>query len=247
MKARKNLTIGMLLVMGVSFMVLFLNGCTKENTAAATSADLQYKNAILNYTMADTTLTGCLSCVDSLPFESLNTSEAEALVIMREEEFLAHDVYLTLSQLYTKPIFRNITRSEQRHTDAIKALINKYSLVDPAANHVTGTFTNQDLQALYNSLVTLGSGSLSNALIVGATIEDLDIKDMKDHLLTIDNQDIACVFNNLMRGSRNHLRSFYANIKFTGGTYTPQYLTQEEFDAIVNSKHETGTGNCHCN
>ncbi len=247
MKARKNLVIAMFLVMGVSFAVLSMNGCTKETTAGTASADSQYKDGILNYTIADTSLTGCLSCVDSLPFESLNASESEALVMMREEEFLAHDVYLTLSQLYTKPIFRNITRSEQRHTDAIKALINKYALVDPAANHVTGTFTNQDLQTLYNSLVTLGSGSLSNALTVGATIEDLDIKDMKDHLLTIDNQDITCVFNNLMRGSRNHLRSFYANIKFTGGTYTPQYLTQEDFDAIVNSKHETGTGNCRCN
>ncbi|MCX6278241.1 MAG: DUF2202 domain-containing protein [Bacteroidetes bacterium] len=247
MKARKNFAIGMFLLMGVSFILLSLNGCTKKTTSVPASADSQYKDAILNYTIADTSLTGCLSCVDSLPFESLNASESEALVIMREEEFLAHDVYLTLSQLYTKPIFRNITLSEQRHTDAIKSLINKYSLVDPAANHVTGIFTNQDLQTLYNSLVTLGSGSLLNGLVVGATIEDLDIKDLKDHLLTIDNQDIACVFNNLMRGSRNHLRSFYANIKFTGGAYTPQYLTQEDFDAIVNSKHETGTGNCHCN
>ncbi len=247
MKARKKLAIGMFLVMRVSFMVLSLNGCTKETNAVTASADSQYKEDILNYTIADTSLTGCLSCVDSMPFESLNASESEALVIMREEEFLAHDVYLTLSQLYTKPIIRNITLSEQRHTEAIKALIHKYSLVDPAANHVTGIFTNQDLQTLYNSMVTLGSGSLLNGLVVGATIEDLDIKDLKDHLLTIDNQDITSVFNNLMRGSRNHLRSFYANIKFTGGTYTPQYLTQEDFDAIVNSKHETGTGNCHCN
>lgn len=247
MKARKNFAIGMFLVMGVSFMVLSLNGCTKETTAVPASADSQYKEDILNYTIADTSLTGCSSCVDSLPFEALSTSEAATLIFMREEEYLAHDAYLTLSLLYTKPIFRNIARSEQRHTDAIKALINKYSLVDPAANHVTGTFTNQNLQTLYNSLVTLGSGSLSNALTVGATIEDLDIKDLKDQMLTIDNQDITCVFNNLMRGSRNHLRSFYANILFTGGTYAPQYLTQEEFDAIVNSKHETGTGNCHCN
>ncbi len=124
MKARKNLAIGMFLVMGVSFMVLSLNGCTKETTAVPASADSQYKEDILNYTIADTSLTGCLSCVDSLPYESLNASESEALVIMREEEFLAHDVYLTLSQLYTKPIFRNIARSEQRHTDAIKALIS---------------------------------------------------------------------------------------------------------------------------
>jgi hypothetical protein len=241
MKTKKNVTIGMFLMTGLSVLMLSLTGCTKESNSASAGDESMVKETILNYTYNDTTVSGCY-CVDSLPLEPLSTSETEALVIMREEELLAHDVYLALSGLYTKPIFRNIARSEQRHSDAVRALIAKYALVDPAANHVAGTFTNQDLQTLYNSLVSLGSSSLANALTVGATIEDLDIKDLENHLLTIDNQDITCVFNNLMRGSRNHLRSFYANILFTGGSYTPQYLTQAEFDAIVNSAHETGPG-----
>jgi hypothetical protein len=66
--------------------------------------------------------------------------------------------------------------------------------------------------------------------------------DLKNHLLLVDNQDITSVYNNLMRGSRNHLRSFYANILFLGGTYTPQYLSPEEFNAIITGKHETGPG-----
>ena len=237
----------MMLIMSLSFVILSLNGCTKDNNSISSAGTSQNKDALISYTYSDATLTGCNYCIDSLPVEPLSTSEAEALVIMREEELLAHDVYYTLSQLYTKPIFKNISRSEQWHTDMIKALIVKYGLVDPAANHVTGTFTNQGLQNLYTSLVSTGSISLMNGLVVGATIEDLDIKDLKDHLLTIDNQDITCVFTNLMRGSRNHLRSFYANILFHGGSYTPQYITQDEFTAIVNSEHETGSGNCHCN
>jgi hypothetical protein len=247
MKTKRNVNIGITLIAGLTLVMFSLTGCTKENDAFTSNDDAAYKESILNYTVADTSLTGCSSCIDSLPIEPLSTSEAEALIIMREEEFLAHDVYLTLSQLYTKPIFRNIARSELRHSDAVKMLITRYGLTDPAANHVTGVFMNQDLQALYNSLITLGSSSLINGLITGATIEDLDIVDLREHLLTVDNQDITCVFNNLMRGSRNHLRSFYANILFTGGTYTPQYLTQQEFDAIVNTPHERGAGNCHCN
>lgn len=42
-----------------------------------------------------------------------------------------------------------------------------------------------------------------------------------------------------MKGSRNHLRSFYNNIISNGGTYTPQYISQSEFDTIVNSSMET--------
>lgn len=245
MNTKKNVTITMMLMFSVSFMVFSLTGCTKETTTVATADDLLTKEALLNYTIADTSQSGTFYCVDSLPLEPLTEAETAALLMMREEEYLAHDVYVTLSLLYTKPIFRNIARSEQRHTDAVKALITKYGLTDPAANHVTGVFSSEEIQTLYNSLVSLGSTSLINALVVGATIEDLDIKDLQNQLLVVDNQDITCVFNNLMRGSRNHLRSFYANVKFTGGTYTPQYLTQAEFDAIVNSKHEIGSGHCN--
>ncbi|MGZ5285653.1 MAG: DUF2202 domain-containing protein [Flavisolibacter sp.] len=44
----------------------------------------------------------------------------------------------------------------------------------------------------------------------------------------------------LSKGSRNHMRAFYKNILIVGGTYTPQFLTQVEFDAIINSAMETG-------
>ena len=247
MKKTKIAGTWMMFLLGISFLSSSLSGCSKENVDDNSTGNLLYKEAVLDYTFNDTPSEEYLTNLKCSQLDSLSPTEAEALLVMREEEFLAHDVYLTLSQLYTKPIFRNISRSELVHTNAVKLLITKYGLVDPAANHVTGTFTNSDLQALYTTLVNLGSTSLMNGLIVGATIEDLDISDLQDHLLSIDNQDIICVFNNLMRGSRNHLRSFYANIVFMGGTYTPQYLTQEEFDAIVNSKHEIGTGNCRCN
>ncbi len=244
MKTRKFARTGTMLMLGISLFTLSLNGCTKAETSiapAATADDSQTKEAILNYSYTDSIPTASC-CMDSLPYETLSPEETEGLIYMREEEYLAHDVYLTLSQLYAKPIFRNISASELRHTAAIKALLIKYNLEDPAANHVTGVFTNPTLQTLYTALVSQGSTSLLNGLIVGATIEDLDIVDLKNHLLTVDNQDITMVFNNLMRGSRNHLRSFYANILFIGGTYTPQYLTLDEFNAIITGKHEAGPG-----
>jgi hypothetical protein len=56
----------------------------------------------------------------------------------------------------------------------------------------------------------------------------------------IDNADILLVYDNLLRGSRNHLRAFMKTLSQQGGGYTPQYLSQTEFDAIVNSPMETG-------
>jgi hypothetical protein len=137
------------------------------------------------------------------------------------------------------PIFNNISNSEQTHTDSINFLIVRYGLNDPFVNEI-GKFTNEELQALYDSLVEKGNNSLEDALIVGATVEEVDIIDLKEAISNTDKADIKTVYENLMKGSRNHLRSFVSNMKSRGYSYSPQYLSQEEFDQIVNSQIERG-------
>ena len=186
-----------------------------------------------------------LSCITSLPVEPLSTSEINALKTMREEELLAHDVYVLFYSLYKIPVFNNISLAETQHAEAVKTLLLKYSLPDPAVNHVAGVFVNSNLQAIYTSLVAQGKASLSAALTVGATIEDLDINDLHNHIATdIDNQDILFVFSNLEKGSRNHLRSFNRLLTARGVTYTPQYISLEYFNQIISSPHETGSVVC---
>lgn len=180
------------------------------------------------------------SQVNNLPSEPLNTDEKTTLSFMREEEKLARDVYIFLYNKWALTIFNNISSSEQSHMNAIVQLLSKYNLPDPVGSNGYGIFSNPVLQNLYTQLTTQGSVSLPDALKVGATIEDLDIYDLTIALTKVDNQDITLVYNNLVKGSRNHLRSFYSNIINAGDTYTPQYITQAEFDAIINSPMETG-------
>jgi hypothetical protein len=124
--------------------------------------------------------------------------------------------------------------------DAILMLLKKYQITDPVGSNAVGVFNNPALQTLYNQLVADGKVSALKAYTVGATIEDLDIYDLNNALKNIDNQDIQLVYSMLIKGSRNHLRSFYKNILKVGGTYTPQYITQAEFDDIIKSDMETG-------
>ncbi|HNR18064.1 MAG TPA: DUF2202 domain-containing protein [Chitinophagaceae bacterium] len=180
------------------------------------------------------------SQVNNLPSEPLNTDERTTLSFMREEEKLARDVYIFLYNKWALTIFNNISSSEQSHMNAVVQLLSKYNLPDPVGSNGYGIFSNPVLQNLYTQLTTQGSVSLPDALKVGATIEDLDIYDLTIALTKVDNQDITLVYNNLVKGSRNHLRSFYSNIINAGGTYTPQYITQAEFDAIINSPMEIG-------
>jgi hypothetical protein len=236
MKTQISASVRMGIVAAVAALSISFFGCSKDNAntpVATTDSSVLLKESTLNYTTPENTTYIASSCV--LPNEELSEAEASALIYMREEEMLAHDGYLTFSAMYPNPVFKNIRNSEAIHTEAVRRLLVKYNLPDPMVNHVAGTFANPEFQGLYNSLVATGTQSLLKAMTVGATIEDLDIYDLKNRLLVVDNRDITFVFNNLMNGSKNHLRAFYANILFLGGTHIPQYLTQEEFNAIINS------------
>ncbi len=172
----------------------------------------------------------------------LSAEEAEGLLFMREEEKLAHDVYITLNATWNLPVFGNIASSEQSHTDAIAVLLERYGLPDPAQSEV-GVFTNPDLQTLYNELVAQGSQSLADALKVGGAIEEIDILDLRTRLAQTDNADIIQVYTNLLNGSGNHLRAF-ANtlLTQTGETYQPQYLSLEDYQAILSAAGGNGNG-----
>jgi hypothetical protein len=174
--------------------------------------------------------TGQPGMIDALPHEDLSQDEIDALLWMREEEKLARDVYLALHAIHQHPVFWRIASSEQRHMDALAVLLDKYGLDDPVVND-QGEFTNPDLGQLYLDLVTAGESSLEDALYAGATIEDLDIFDLKRTLQLVDNQDITIVFKNLMRGSMNHLRAFVRLLE--PAEYEAQYLSPEELEEIL--------------
>ncbi len=78
------------------------------------------------------------------------------------------------------------------------------------------------------------------ALQVGATIEDLDIHDLEELIAQADNEDIRTVYQNLLKGSGNHLRAFWYELSLNGGEYEAQYISAEELAAIVTSERERG-------
>jgi hypothetical protein len=179
--------------------------------------------------------------INALPKEVLNDKETQSLLTMREEEKLAHDVYITLYNKWGVNIFTNIAASEQSHTKAVLTLLQKYQLTDPADASPVGVFKDSTLQVLYNQLVNTGLTSSLDAFKIGATIEDLDLYDLTEWVKYADNQDVLFIYQNLMKGSRNHLRSFYGQILSANGSYAPQYISQTEFEAIINSPKETGS------
>ena len=182
------------------------------------------------------------SAVDALPKQTLSASEVLGMLQMREEEKLARDVYWTLYQKWGDKIFYNIAQSEKTHMAAVKALLDKYDLQDPVTNNATGAFTNPHIKELYVQLVKEGDKSLVDALKMGARIEELDIYDLDVFLKQTNNEDIKLVYENLKKGSENHLRAFMSQLEKQGATYKPIYISQEQFDSILNATQQKGHG-----
>ena len=168
-----------------------------------------------------------------MPKEEVSKAEKKSLLHMYEEEKLAGDVYKTLNAKWDLRIFSNISRAEDHHQSTLAALLDKYEIEYPE-NLEIGQFKNEKLQTLYDALIAKGKVSLQEALVVGATIEDLDIFDLEEALeKDVDSEDIAYVYANLIRGSENHMRAFTRWLKRYDFSYQSQYITKERFEKIV--------------
>lgn len=168
--------------------------------------------------------------------QTLTEADKDALLFMLEEEKLARDTYIFLNNQWALNQFANIKNSEQMHMDAVENLLIQYNVEYTILPE--GQFENQTLQNFYNQFIVDGAVSQANALQIGATIEDLDIVDLVDYINATSNTALINVFESLQCGSRNHLRSFVFGIENAGNTYTPQFLSQEDYDAIIAGSHE---------
>lgn len=212
---KKLMMLSSLMILALSFSLI---SCEKS-TAETNIADQSYKQ------------------------DSVSDQCSESLIFMREEEKLAHDVYINLYETYNLPVFRNISKSELIHTNAIKGLLDQYELEDPFLEGV-GNFTNPDLSNLYAELMESGVQTLESALRVGATIEELDIIDLKEAIANCSEDPVITVYTRLLNASGNHLRAFVGQLRFRGFEYAPQFLSEEVFNEIINDEHHTGGGGC---
>jgi hypothetical protein len=163
---------------------------------------------------------------------------AADLCMLREEEKLARDVYTALFASTSISVFENIARSEQMHTDAVAAQLAMRGIPDPVTDDTPGVFQAPAFQALYASLTLEGRMSDVAALRVGATIEDLDLRDIQQMQARTSDAAALALFDNLACGSRNHMRSFAGQLESRGERYVAAYLTPAELADILASPRE---------
>ena len=133
---------------------------------------------------------------------------AEMLTFIVQEEKLAHDLYVQLARTSGAVQFQNILNSESTHISLVQGLLATYNIVDPTVGLAEGEFVDQELQALYDSLLASGSVDRAGAIAAGIAVEEKDIADIEVMLASELPSDVASVLERLLSGSQNHLAAF---------------------------------------
>ena len=228
----KNVVISFFLFASIAV----LTSCQKD---AMTSENPQYASVLSVSTDGTSSLIEANLKSALIETSDLTETELASLLKMKEEEKLARDVYTVLAQKWGSQIFTNISKAENNHLNAIVLLLSNYGSTETAIGEA-GVFADAAVRTLYNDLVAKASASIEEAYKTGALIEDMDIKDLTAALGTTSNENVILVFENLEKGSRNHLRAFNRQLTTLGIVYTPVYITQTDYDQIVSSAMEKG-------
>ena len=139
---------------------------------------------------------------------SLTATEAGDILFIREEEQLAHDLYVRWGGMYMIPVFSNIAASETMHINEVQLLIDRYGLQGNRIGNASTGYQNATIQSLYNTLVAQGDTGLAGALEAGLAVEERDIADLDHALGNTTRPDIIQVWSSLRRGSENHKSAF---------------------------------------
>lgn len=163
--------------------------------------------------------------VQDIASSALSDQEKIDLAYQYSEEMVARDAYNYFFSLYNVQTFKNIAESEQKHMDAVKVLLDRYSLPTP---------TNYgELDSTFLTLKAEWEKWLKEALEVGLKIEILDVKDIVDTIKTTDNDDLKLVFSNIGGASYNHMRGFLQTLQANHMTTTvdySSYLTESDIN-----------------
>lgn len=133
------------------------------------------------------------------------------LVYMIQEEKLAGDLYESFFAQTGLKVFKNIARSEDRHMASLIKQAQQAGIeVDNLLALPAGQFADTGLQAMYESLLAQGSVSAAAALEVGKQVEEADIADLNEVMVSVAGTRLANVYDNLLAGSSQHYASFDA-------------------------------------
>ena len=163
--------------------------------------------------------------IKDIPAGTVDKAEKTMLINQYGEEKMARDLYTYAYEKYWIQTFSNISKAEQKHMDAVKALLDRYNISAP-------TDYAKDNE-LYNTLKANIDKSKKDAIEVGITVEMVDIDNMIKDIKVTDNDDIKTILTRIWWASYNHMRWFVKalnNAGYTTDLKWTNYLSEDDIN-----------------
>lgn len=164
----------------------------------------------------------------------LTEQEEMDLLFSCEQEKLLRDVYLYSFDKYGNAIFNQIAGSQNVRMSELKGLISSYNLDDPTSLDI-GMFSTSSFQDIYNTALIQSDSSLESAIMAILYLEDKDMVDIREFISNTTKENMLYTYEFMYCTSENHIRWLYPELLLEGGTYTPQFISQDDFNEIINS------------
>lgn len=186
--------------------------------------------------------------VDSLnaamqPTDSLTVEEVAYLLDLREARKLQQDLMTAAREAFPKDetedeLMPKMHEAHKTHKDAVARMLGFYGIEVPELGEA-GVFEDATLQASYDSAVAAMT-SETEALQVLMGQKELTILMFTTDLTTVENDNIQMLLENLLRAAQNHLCALNNKLLESEITYVPTVLSQEDFDAIIETGIQRG-------
>lgn len=178
------------------------------------------------------------SLLASYDAEPLSINEVQSLIRVVWAEKLLHDLAYELGERYDLVYMKDIARSEQTHLDAMNSLFVRYELSSRLVGYSRGEYGDAAMKTYYDSLLLKAMESESLALVQMQRGLESDLEILESDRGLIDNKDVGLVYDNLMRGTRNHMRVLHRKMVAMGAKYEPT-MVKADYLELVNSPSET--------
>jgi len=184
-------------------------------------------------------INGIIVQFQAIPASPLTDAEMNDILSLQQSQKLQRDLYLYMAQQSRgNPLFTGLAQSADAVLSADNIILAKYNLTLPTGN-APATYSDPALQERYIYLTGQSGGTTPDQLTTAAMSEEIHIIELTTALGRADNADLRYIYNQELALSRNNLRTIVPQLAAFGTTYVPQYLTQDEFNAIVSGPMET--------
>ena len=150
-----------------------------------------------------------------------------------QEEKMAYDLYGEFYERWSLSVFNTVQQREAKHVWCVERIMDNYGY-KYRTNKNTGLYQDKEIQKIYDEFTVKGCISDLAALEAAAYIKEKHIASLRERIRYQEDGYVVKVIFLMENAAQSHLKAFVNSIRLSGSDYSPQFLTDDEFNNIMN-------------